>query len=446
MKYKIASIIISSVLIFSSCNDFLDIKPTGSVIPETLDEYRALLTEAYSSIPTDRGLACFRSDEIKVRDNDFDYASYGEMEIWNDRPATDAATTPGWIEYYSSIFNANEVIKAYRDGKITKGSNEAIKQLAGEAYMLRAYTHFLLANLYGQPYTKSGALGTKAIPLKLNNDLEAVLSRNTVVEVYTSILDDVKNAKDLMNVKKWEEEKQLYRFNTTSISAFEARIALYMGNWQAAYDHAEEVIAAQTFLEDLNSTEAVVPTLYTSGEVITALELTPSQNVTKAAVLSQKFVDLYNSEDLRFDFYFEDPDNDGLYTSKKSGYSQFRQTFRTGEAYLTAAEAAANNNDLTNARKRILELIKKRYTPAGYTVKETAINVMSKEQLIAEILTERARELAFEGHYWYDLRRTTRPEITKIIKGETYVLKQDDPRYTIQIPQDAIDANPGLLN
>ncbi len=32
--------------------------------------------------------------------------------------------------------------------------------------------HFLLVNLYGQPYTKDGAPETKAIPIKLDIDLE----------------------------------------------------------------------------------------------------------------------------------------------------------------------------------------------------------------------------------------------------------------------------------
>ena len=54
---------------------------------------------------------------------------------------------------------------------------------------------------------------------------------------------------------------------------------------------------------------------------------------------------------------------------------------------------------------------------------------MSQEKLITEILKERARELAFEGHRWFDLRRTTRPEIKKEIEDVTYTLVQDDSRY-----------------
>lgn len=447
MKYIIQLLFFSGILALSSCGDFLDIKPTGSVIPQTLDEYRALLTGAYSGFPSDRGVVGFRADEMQVNETDeFDMANYGDMQIWIDRPSSDASYTTGWVDYYSTIFIANEIINAYNDKAIKNDSQEEINQLAGEAYMMRAYCHFILVNFYGQPYTKPGALATKAVPLKLNNDLEAVLTRNTVEEVYKSILDDMSVARQLINVKTWDENKYLYRFNTTSVAAIDARIALYMGNWENAYNKAEEVIASQAYLEDLNAADAVVPTLYTCGEVITAMELTPSQQVTRTAFLTPTFIDMYDANDLRFGFYFEGPNYNGYYTSKKTGYTQYRQTFRTGEFYLTSAEAAANKDDLPQARKRLLELMKKRYNPIGYGLKETAVNAMPKSELIEEILAERARELAFEGHRWYDLRRTTRPQIVKEINGQTYTLVQDDPRYTIQIPKEAIEANPGLEN
>ena len=71
---------------------------------------------------------------------------------------------------------------------------------------------------------------------------------------------------------------------------------------------------------------------------------------------------------------------------------------------------------------------------------------MSQEALLAEIQEERTKELAFEGHRWFDLRRTTRPRIEKVLNGQAYLLEQDDSRYTLRIPQSAIAANPGLIN
>ena len=86
-----------------------------------------------------------------------------------------------------------------------------------------------------------------------------------------------------------------------------------------------------------------------------------------------------------------------------------------------------------------------------YSQKASEIDGMSQEALITEIADERARELALEGHRWYDLRRTTRPEIVKTYKNQegitvTKTLMQDDSRYTISFPSEATTNNPNLKN
>ena len=119
-----------------------------------------------------------------------------------------------------------------------------------------------------------------------------------------------------------------------------------------------------------------------------------------------------NGKDLRRATYFSQNDN-GNYISVRGGKSQYKCSFRTGELYLNAAEAAARLGKLPEARERLLQLVKNRYTQAGYEEKAKAAEAMGQEELVQEILDERMRELAFEGHYWFDLRRTSRPRIEK---------------------------------
>lgn len=83
---------------------------------------------------------------------------------------------------------------------------------------MRGYMHFLLVNLYGQPYTKEGAPTSKAIPLKLSLDLEEMPTRNTVEEIYASILSDIENARQLINHKEWETGYN-YRFSKLAVDA-----------------------------------------------------------------------------------------------------------------------------------------------------------------------------------------------------------------------------------
>ena len=72
------------------------------------------------------------------------------------------------------------------------------------------------------------------------------------------------------------------------------------------------------------------------------------------------------------------------------------------------------------------------------------LEAMTDGDLLAEILRERYRELAFEGHRWYDLRRTIMPAITKTYQGETYTLDSLDTRYTLRFPTEAVEANPEI--
>lgn len=435
--------VLTGGLLLSSCDSYLDIQPIGKVIPNTLTEYRALLTSAYSTKLNDRGVTEFRTDIAEVSSGASAQNYYADIEQWNDINSKDGTREFFWGPYYSVIYYANAIIN--KKNEITEGSQEDIDQLVGEAYLLRGYMHFLLVNLYGQPYTKSGAPDAKSIPLKWNMELEEISPRNTVKEVYAAILSDIQTARGLIQQKEWEI-KYSYRFSTLSVDAMESRVRLYMGDWQNSYDASKRVLTEKSTLENLNDSESKLPNDFSSVEMITAYENIYTDDASSASLLSQTFLKEYEeSKDMRRNKYYT-VNNDGNYVSSKSGASKFNCTFRTGEIYLNAAEAAAHLNKLSEARVLLLKLIENRYAPTSYAQKENVINSMTQNALITEILKERARELAFEGHRWFDLRRTTRPRIEKELNGNIYVLAEDDPRYTLRIPQAAIDANPGLLN
>lgn len=441
--------IISGCLVLSltSCDSFLDIQPVGKVIPNTLEEYRALITTTYGVDLTDRGMCDMRTEDISVSKDEFDQNNFKDIERWVT--SNPSGTEFGWSYYYQNIYYANAIIN--KKNEITEGNEAEINQLVGEAYFMRGYMHFLLVNLYGQPYTKEGAPTSKAIPLKLSLDLEEMPTRNTVEEIYASILSDIENARQLINHKEWETGYN-YRFSKLAVDAFESRVRLYKGEWQTAYNAAERVLEQKSTLEDYNnnnSTDFQMPNTYTSVESITAYENVYSRNGINASLATPTFVKMFKEGDLRTERYFGDADekNDGNYKIIKTyETSQYKCTFRTAELYLNAAEALAQLDQLPEARDYLLKLMEKRYTSAGYTQKKNEVNAMNQAELITEILNERARELAFEGHRWFDLRRTTRPEQRKIIDGQTLILSQDDERYTLRIPQSAIAANPDLMN
>ena len=98
-------------------------------------------------------------------------------------------------------------------------------------------------------------------------------------------------------------------------------------------------------------------------------------------------------------------------------------------------------------------LMEKRYTAKKYSEYSLALEKLTQEAMRDSIANERQRELAYQGHRWFDLRRTTQPELTKVYKvseddakSETYTLQQGDERYTLRFPSDAVAANPDLEN
>lgn len=437
---KIILPLLAAAFTLTGCDSFLDVQPVGKVIPTTVAEFRSLITEAYVTVPDDRGLASFRSDEVLMDAtmSPNDLGSYLDIWRWNDDAPDPNTATFRWRQFYHVLFIANYVIES--ESKMTEGTTADIRQLVGEAYMLRAYMHFILANLHAPAYTACDPATTKAVPLKLDSDVENVLPRNTLGEVYSSIVGDIDSAEDYLNVDSWDAGLN-YRFTTLSADALRARVLLYMGDWKDARDAADRVMAVKSDLSDINSE---LPNQYNSIESIVALEQVFSSQYARTIKVNRDFYRKYTSSDLRRRKYYEQITTSNIILSK-GGSNTYSCSFRTGEMYLNAAEAAWHLNDFDGARKYLAEIQKMRYTNGGES-QIKATEALSGDALLDEILEERARELAFEGHRWFDLRRNGMPKLERSFRNETYTLEQGDPRYTIRIPNEAITANPGLAD
>ena len=430
--------IILAALLFTGCDDFLDIRPTGMVIAETGEEYRALLTDVYSKIPEDRGLTTLRSDEMAADATymkDYDYESYFDIWNWNDNSRDAGTSSFGWRRYYHSCYIANYIIE--HKGEITKATKQEIEQLVGECYMIRAYIHFLLVNLYAPAYTHCDPATTRGVPLSVKADVNAVLKCSSVQQVYKQVLDDIDSAAVYMNVERWDAGFN-YRFNTTTTHALRARVALYMGDWSLALQEAKTVITQYPELEDMNSS-AMLPTNYMSVESIMALEQVITSGLMKVGYVEPSLLAMYRSGDSRKTKYFE-ARNLRIWQYRTRNTSEERCTFRAAEFYLIAAEAANELNEQNEALQYINALMEKRYTAD----KIPDLDELDQEVLRVEIADERRREMAYQGHRWFDLRRTTQPELKKNYEGEEYTLEQGDERYTLRFPGEAVAANPEI--
>lgn len=445
MKRIYTYIAVLSALICTSCDDFLDIKPVGKVIPTTYQDYRDLMTYAYSTVPTDRSLSTVRGDELQLVFDDWDayHIPYVSIFTWNDlNPETTTFQFP-WQQFYMAILNANQVII---DGEnATEGTPTEIDQVRGEAYLMRAYMHFSLAGLYSDVYSPEN-LDKKSIPLATTIDIWKNYQRNTIGEVYSQIFSDIEDGLKLLNVDK-QTLGINYRFSRISAYGFAARVYAYTGNWDKAKEYAKKAYDIDHSLVNLNESGAVLPTNYTSVENILAMEQTFYLDLKNRFNISDKLINAFDkTNDLRFAKYFES--NGSNYRCSLGYKIDNKVSMRTAEFYLllAASEAQASNGNLTQGKSYLKDLLVNRLSPSYYATEAANIDAMDKTAFVERVAEERFRELACQGFRWYDLRYFGKPRIEKTFEGETFVLEQGDVRYTIKFPSEATENNPNLLN
>jgi hypothetical protein len=119
------------------------------------------------------------------------------------------------------------------------------------------------------------------------------------------------------------------------------------------------------------------------------------------------------------------------YTKKYQGMNDSANNIkiiRTSEIYLNRAEAYAETGNLTLALAD-LNVIRKRANPA-------AVNFVStdKQVVIDEILRERRRELAFEGHLFFDLARKNKNIARADCTGSNCSLTYPNTKFAVPKP------------
>ncbi len=437
---KITTFIALAVISFTSvsCDRFLDIQPEGKVIPTTVEDYRKVLTSAYSKYPSHKSLSALRTDEVTIDENTSDFISYREIAMWKDANTDQATTEFPWVSFYSVVFYLNQIIN---EGSKTMSESPEKQQILAEAYALRAYTYFDMVNLYGKPYNSATASTDRGVPVTLDIDLEQVLKPSSVQAVYDQIHADMSKAEGLM-VEQKQASGVNYRFSKVALLALEARTALYQGDWNKALAYSDQALAIKGEISNLNTVNTA-PNHFASPESILALDNAFNSSVQNLSFASADLLAKYNSTtDKRFKLYFEK--NGSKYKVIKGGSSDFRVSFRTSEMYFIKSEALLKQNRLDEAKQTLLTVLKNRYTPDGYTAVQNQINPMNAAEFMTFILDERLREFALEGQRWFDLRRADQRKITHTVNGQNYILQQNDPRYTIEYPMSAKKNNPNL--
>lgn len=242
--YK-GSLMLASVAILASCSDQLDTLPDNRTTLDTPKKIAGLLVTAYP----DRTPTLFNewmSDNTDYMGEQNSQGNRGGDQYFFWQEQTEGGNDSPemvWMLYYEGVYKANEALAAIDD----QGgpNNDILRNSKGEALLLRAYNHFILANEFCRPY--NGKTSTKDAGLYYATgiaDFSAAAeqsNRGTVADVYAKIAADIEAGIPLLN-DTYEVPK--YHFNKQAAYAFATRFYLYYEKWEKAKEYADKLLGS----------------------------------------------------------------------------------------------------------------------------------------------------------------------------------------------------------
>ena len=235
---KRSLLLVSFAILLGSCQGYLDKNPDAAldISIDTEDKIQELLTGAY---PTASYIPFLepRTDNVEERVNGIQSRLGESMYLWEDYDQEDLDTPLSyWRECYRGIAQANKVLELLS----TFPKNERTQALYGEAFLLRAYLHFMLVNIWAEPYGRSAS--SPGIPYLTKPEKHAFVDykRGTVEEVYAQIEQDLKRGITLVSDRYYQQPK--YHFSKRAAYAFASRFYLMKGDWKQCIDYADYVL------------------------------------------------------------------------------------------------------------------------------------------------------------------------------------------------------------
>lgn len=461
-----------------SCSDFLDIKPKGRDVPETVEHYNGLFNNNQFM---DLGSVCYlyMTDEITVTES-----SFNNMDIlaqrayrWDAKIFEENTAADEFNRMYNHIYTYNLIAENVMDAE--GGTEQEKKALLAEARVLRAYYYMMLAQWFGKPYNESTAAQDLCVPLVIEaNSIATDFERNTVAEVYRFVIEELEEACPELQ----EVTRHRLRVYQPAGYILLGRAYWLMGRYgdaAGAFEKAEKAFSKAEMAIDLfDYNEKVAewgyydmmlpswwgvlggsyPFNYSeeNTEVIfnkqVELVYTYTAFMPETIFVKPEFMALYQPEDQRSKF-FANTDLMGMVMYPYYYRTMIRSLSNEGadlpDFYLMYAESLARTGNQTKARQLLTTLRQHRIEPTAAAIPET---VVSQDDLVRFIVEERTREFLLFGHRWFDMRRLWNDPLFQDMKAgythtdgtKTYTLTE--ARLTYRIPPAVMNFNPGWTN
>lgn len=425
---------------WSSCAKYLDAMPDKRLaVPSSLEDLQALLESYVLMNASYSALTEVQADNYFVTETDWKSVSAATMRNYYAWQADDN-TWQEWNVYGSQLINTNVVLD-HIEVLTTPGNAQEAAIVKGTALFYRGFYHFMVAQLFAQPYDLQTAGTDLGIPVRLTSDFNVPAHRSTVQETYKSIVSDLEQAAGLL------PDGPGLKARPSKAAAYGtlARVAQAMLDYPSAGAYARRCLdhLPADHLLDYNAIDPAsnVPFERFNKEVV-------FQCVSRSHTFldnSRLKVDttLYASYlpgDLRRDlFYFSGADGyrryKGDYDGNGVNASRAFVGITASEQYLILAESQARQGQAALALETLGQLL--RYRWAGH--QPIVPQLADAEQVLTYVLAERRKERVMRGTRWMDLRRLMKEPGRAVVPqrhlGAFQVeLSPDHPRYTLKMP------------
>ena len=259
LRYKILFIAVALIGL-SSCKDFLDKVPDTRVYLVNLDQLQQLLVTGYSDsnyalvgeLSSDNVIDNNSPSDDGVRYHLGFYSQADEqVYAWEDvdLDITNSDTPSGvWNGCYGAIACANAVLEKAAEfeetgmiggEEMTAADRERLNAIKGEAYMIRAYHHFILAQIFCMPWrgeTLSASLPGIPYTTSPEKELDPKYDRGTLKQTYDMIEADLLEGLKYITDEYYKVPKN--HFNVASSNSFAARFYLMKREYDKVVQYA----------------------------------------------------------------------------------------------------------------------------------------------------------------------------------------------------------------
>jgi hypothetical protein len=448
MKTKnILSALIAGVLLLSGCS--LDLEPTDQISSDKAFESIEDLEKGLAGVMATYGghgivgMSDWASDDLRYSASNTGQGV--QVHNWTYNPSTgDLSGT--WNGNAALVDRANRILS---EAKKFDAENDIVKRIKAELQFTRAYAHFEIARLYCKNYDANDPLG---IPYKYESGVESP-GRLPQGKVYDNILKDIEEALPYLA----DETDGSYYATKAAAYALQARVALYRRDWNMAIKAADDAIETGLRLATRDEYADVWDDFVTTNvEVVFRLfrengtlgdYYTRSTNGDIFFHPSYDLMNQYENGDIRSEVFFGQNDGGQDIVIKHDGRPNDKpnvvdlKVFRVSELILIKAESYIEKEMLDEAAEMLNNLRSNRIESP------MELSFVNKAEAMAALQLERRRELAYEGHRFYDLRRWNLgierlAEDSELTERE---LPAGDYRFVFPIPQQEIFANDNMV-